>query len=137
MVEQVPENLESTGPQLILIVDDELRMRRFIRMNMELEGYQVIEAENGLHALDQIRQFTPDLVVMDVMMPRMNGIEACRALRQHEATRLIPVILITTRGEEEYVAQGFAAGCNDYVTKPVNATELVAKVRALLGEESR
>jgi len=63
MVEQVPENLESTGPQLILIVDDELRMRRFIRMNMELEGYQVIEAENGIHALDQIRQFNPDLVV--------------------------------------------------------------------------
>ena len=69
MVEQVPDNLESAAPQLILIVDDELRMRRFIRMNMELEGYQVIEAENGIHALDQIRQFTPDLVVMDVMMP--------------------------------------------------------------------
>ena len=92
MVEQVPENLESVGPQLILIVDDELRMRRFIRMNMELEGYQVIEAENGLHALDQIRQFTPDLVVMDVMMPEMDGFETLKLLREIST---VPVILLT------------------------------------------
>ena len=69
MVEQIPDNLETTAPQLILIVDDELRMRRFIRMNLELEGYQVIEAENGIQALDQIRQFNPDLAIMDVWMP--------------------------------------------------------------------
>jgi DNA-binding response OmpR family regulator len=106
-------------------------------MNTMLLGrqpYNIVSAKDGQEAVEKALAAPPDLVVMDVMMPRMNGIEACRALRQNETTRLIPVILITTRGEEEYVAQGFAAGCNDYVTKPVNATELVAKVRALLGE---
>ena len=75
MVEQVPDSLEPTAPRLVLVVDDESRMRRFIRMNMELEGYQIIEAENGLAALEQIRQHTPDLVIMDVMMPEMDGFE--------------------------------------------------------------
>jgi len=115
MVEQVPENLESTGPQLILIVDDELRMRRFIRMNMELEGYQVIEAENGIHALDQIRQFNPDLVVMDVMMPEMDGFETLKLLREIST---VPVILLTVRDEEEDITRGLALGADDYVTKP-------------------
>ena len=114
MVEQVPENLESTGPQLILIVDDELRMRRFIRMNMELEGYQVIEAENGLHALDQIRQFTPDLAVMDVMMPEMDGFETLKLLREIST---VPVILLTVRDDEEDITRGLALGADDYIYK--------------------
>ena len=75
MVEKIPDSFESTAPQIILVVDDEARMRRFIRMNLELEGYQVVEAENGVQALDQIRKYTPDLVIMDVMMPEMDGFE--------------------------------------------------------------
>ena len=121
-------------PFLILVVDDEPDILSLNRTILEREGWQVITSGDGVDAIQKAIDRQPDLIVLDVMMPRMNGIEACRAIRQHEATRLVPVILITTRGEEEYVAQGFAAGCNDYVTKPVNATELVAKVRALLGE---
>ena len=129
MVEQVPENLESTGPQLILIVDDELRMRRFIRMNMELEGYQVIEAENGLHALDQIRQFTPDLVVMDVMMPEMDGFETLKLLREIST---VPVILLTVRDDEEDITRGLALGADDYITKPFSPRVLTSRVAAVL-----
>ncbi|HNS39210.1 MAG TPA: response regulator, partial [Promineifilum sp.] len=98
MVEQVPENLEPSAPQIILIVDDELRMRRFIRMNLELEGYQVVEAENGIQALDRVRQFTPDLVIMDVMMPEMDGFETLKLLREIST---VPVILLTVRSDEE------------------------------------
>ncbi len=73
MVEKIPPSLDKTAPRLILIVDDEARMRRFIRMNMELEGYQAIEAENGLQALEQIRKYAPDLVIMDIMMPELDA----------------------------------------------------------------
>ena len=89
MVEQIPSTLEPTAPRFILVVDDEARMRRFIRMNMELEGYQLIEADNGVDALEKIRQHTPDLVIMDVMMPQMDGFETLRLLREihYEASR--------------------------------------------------
>ena len=118
----------------LLVVDDSPTALMMNTMLLGRQPYNIVSAKDGQEAVEKAIASPPDLVVMDVMMPGMNGIEACRAIRQHEATRLVPVILITTRGEEEYVAQGFAAGCNDYVTKPVNATELVAKVRALLGE---
>lgn len=118
----------------LLVVDDSPTALMMNTMLLGRQPYNIVSARDGQEAVDKAIASPPDLVVMDVMMPRMNGIEACRAIRQNEKTRLIPIILITTRGEEEYVAQGFAAGCNDYVTKPVNATELVAKVRALLGE---
>jgi two-component system KDP operon response regulator KdpE len=129
MVEQIPDNLESSGPQLILIVDDELRMRRFIRMNMELEGYQVIEAENGIHALDQIRQFNPDLVVMDVMMPEMDGFETLKLLREIST---VPVILLTVRDDEEDITRGLGLGADDYITKPFSPRVLTSRVGAVL-----
>ena len=129
MVEQIPDNLETTAPQLILIVDDELRMRRFIRMNMELEGYQVIEAENGLQALDQIRQFNPDLAVMDVMMPEMDGFETLKLLREIST---MPVILLTVRDDEEDITRGLALGADDYITKPFSPRVLTSRVAAVL-----
>lgn len=129
MVEQVPENLESVGPQMILIVDDELRMRRFIRMNLELEGYQVIEAENGIHALDQIRQFNPDLVIMDVMMPEMDGFETLKLLREIST---VPVILLTVRADEEDITRGLGLGADDYITKPFSPRVLTSRVGAVL-----
>ncbi|MFZ2502659.1 MAG: response regulator transcription factor [Nocardioides sp.] len=129
MVEQIPDNLESTAPQLILIVDDELRMRRFIRMNLELEGYQVIEAENGLQALDQIRQFNPDLAVMDVMMPEMDGFETLKLLREIST---VPVILLTVRDDEEDITRGLALGADDYITKPFSPRVLTSRVAAVL-----
>ena len=129
MVEQIPDNLENTAPQLILIVDDELRMRRFIRMNLELEGYQVIEAENGIQALDQIRQFNPDLAIMDVMMPEMDGFETLRLLREIST---MPVILLTVRNDEEDTTHGLSLGADDYITKPFSPRVLTSRVRAVL-----
>ena len=129
MVEQIPDNLETTAPQLILIVDDELRMRRFIRMNLELEGYHVIEAENGIQALDQIRQFNPDLAIMDVMMPEMDGFETLKLLREIST---MPVILLTVRDDEEDITRGLGLGADDYITKPFSPRVLTSRVGAVL-----
>jgi two-component system KDP operon response regulator KdpE len=129
MVEQIPETLEQNAPQIILIVDDEARMRRFIRMNMELEGFQVIEAENGLVALEQIRKYNPDLVLMDVMMPEMDGFETLRLLREIST---VPVILLTVKGDEADKIQGLSLGADDYITKPFSPRELNSRVNAVL-----
>ena len=129
MVESIPDSLEQTAPKLILIVDDEPRMRRFIRMNMELEGYQVVEAENGLRALDQIRHHNPELVIMDVMMPEMDGFETLKLLREISTT---PVILLTVKGDEEDKIQGLGLGADDYITKPFSPRELISRVQAVL-----
>ncbi len=129
MVEKIPESFEKTAPQLILIVDDESRMRRFIRMNMELEGYQVVEAENGIQALDQIRKHTPDLAIMDVMMPEMDGFETLGLLREIST---IPVILLTVRSDEDDITRGLNLGADDYITKPFSPGELTSRVGAVL-----
>ncbi len=129
MVEQIPSTLDKSAPRLILIVDDETRMRRFIRMNMELEGYQVIEAENGLQALEQIRKYSPDLVVMDVMMPEMDGFETLRLLREIST---VPVILLTVKSDEEDKIHGLGLGADDYITKPFSPRELNSRVSAVM-----
>jgi DNA-binding response OmpR family regulator len=129
MVEQIPPDLDTSAPRLILVVDDEARMRRFIRMNLELEGYQVIEADNGLRALEQIRAHTPDLAIMDVMMPEMDGFETLRLLREIST---IPVILLTVKSDEEDKIYGLGLGADDYITKPFSPRELNSRVNAVL-----
>jgi len=129
MVERIPSSLEPSAPRLVLVVDDEARMRRFIRMNMELEGYQIIEADNGVEALEQIRQHTPDLVIMDVMMPEMDGFETLKLLREIST---VPVILLTVKSEEEDIIQGLGLGADDYITKPFSPRELISRVAAVL-----
>jgi two-component system KDP operon response regulator KdpE len=129
MLEKVPDSLEQNAPRLILIVDDEARMRRFIRMNLELEGYQVIEADNGLAALERIRQYTPDLIIMDVMMPQMDGFETLKLLREIST---VPVILLTVKDDEEDKIYGLGLGADDYVTKPFSPRELSSRVNAVL-----
>ncbi len=98
-------------------------------MNMELEGYQIIEAENGLVALEQIRQHTPDLVIMDVMMPEMDGFETLKLLREIST---VPVILLTIKSDEDDKIQGLTLGADDYITKPFSPRELVTRVTAVL-----
>lgn len=129
MVEQIPDTLEQNPIQTILIVDDEARMRRFIRMNMELEGFEALEAENGLIALDQIRKYNPDLVLMDVMMPEMDGFETLRLLREIST---VPVILLTVKSDEEDKIRGLGLGADDYITKPFSPRELNSRVNAVL-----
>ncbi|HNS02955.1 MAG TPA: response regulator transcription factor [Anaerolineae bacterium] len=113
----------------ILIVDDEPRMRRFVRMNLELEGFNVSEASDGLEAVRKVREEAPNLVVLDVEMPHLDGFET---LAQIRSTSSAPVIMLTVRGEEEERIKGLDLGADDYVTKPFSARELVSRINAVL-----
>ncbi len=113
----------------ILIVDDEPRIRDFVRMNLELEHYQVIEASNGQEALDALREHLPDLVVLDVKMPEMDGFETLRAIRE---VSTVPVIMLTVRQDEQDRIRGLDLGADDYIAKPFSPRELLSRIRALL-----
>lgn len=113
----------------ILVVDDEPRMIGFIRMNLELENLQVIEAHNGIDALEMIRTQFPDLVLLDVMMPKLDGYETLRALREFSN---IPVIMLTAKGEDEDIVYGLELGADDYIPKPFSPRVLSSRVRAVL-----
>jgi DNA-binding response OmpR family regulator len=113
----------------ILVVDDEPRMRRFIHMNLDLEGYQVLEASNGLEAIKRVREDLPDLVLLDVMMPEMDGFETLREIRQFSN---VPVIMLTVKGDEDDKVRGLELGADDYVTKPFGPRELSSRIKAVL-----
>jgi len=113
----------------ILVVDDEPRMIQFIRMNLELEGYRVVQATNGLVALNQVRDELPDLVVLDVMMPDLDGFETLRLLRE---TSSVPVIMLTVKADEDDKVKGLGLGADDYVTKPFSPRELTSRIKAAL-----
>src|SRR5436189_1212287 len=113
----------------ILIVDDEPRIRDFVRMNLELEHYRVLEATNGLEALEQLRANLPDLVVLDVMMPEMDGFETLRRIRE---VSTVPVIMLTVRQSEQDKIRGLDLGADDYIAKPFSPRELLSRIRALL-----
>jgi DNA-binding response OmpR family regulator len=104
-------------------------MTRFIRMNLELETFRVIEVHNGVEALDKVRTRLPDLVILDVMMPEMDGFETLEVLREVSS---VPVIMLTVRADEEDKVRGLELGADDYVTKPFGARELVSRVKAVL-----
>src|SRR5690242_10769754 len=113
----------------IIVVDDEERMVRFIRMNLEHDGFQVAEAFNGKQAIQKLRDVTPDLILLDVMMPDMDGFEVLETIREGSN---VPVIMLTARGEEDDRVRGLELGADDYVTKPFSPRELVSRVRAVL-----
>jgi DNA-binding response OmpR family regulator len=113
----------------ILVVDDEVRMVRFIRLNLEHDGFQVIEAYNGMQALERMRTNLPDLVLLDVMMPDIDGFEVLRTIREISQ---VPVIMLTAKGEEDDRVRGLELGADDYITKPFSPREMVSRVRAVL-----
>ena len=121
--------MRSSANKLILAVDDNVKMTRFIRMNLELEGYRVSEASNGMEALDKTREELPDLVLLDVMMPEMDGFETLGHLRKISS---VPVIMLTVKNEEEDKIRGLELGADDYVTKPFSPRELSSRIKALL-----
>lgn len=121
--------MRSSEQRLILAVDDEPKMTKFIRMNLELEGYRVSEAVNGMEALEKVRDELPDLVLLDVMMPDMDGFETLEHIREISN---VPVIMLTVKGEEEDKVRGLELGADDYVTKPFSPRELSSRVKALL-----
>jgi DNA-binding response OmpR family regulator len=113
----------------ILVVDDEERMVRFIRLNLEHDGFQVTEAFRGAQALDKLRSGLPDLILLDVMLPDIDGFEVLRMLREVSS---VPVIMLTAKGEEDDRVRGLELGADDYITKPFSPRELVSRVRAVL-----
>ncbi|WP_163526266.1 response regulator transcription factor [Halobacillus ihumii] len=117
----------------ILVVDDEERIRRLIRMYLEREDYIVDEAEEGNEALRKALQEDYDVILLDLMMPGMDGIEVCKELREKKAT---PVIMLTAKGEESNRVQGFEVGTDDYIVKPFSPREVVLRVKAILRRAS-
>ncbi len=118
----------------ILLVDDAETILMMERMILTKAGYDFVTAHDGQEAVAKAAAEQPDLILMDVVMPRMNGFEACKQIRANDATKAIPIILVTTRGEAESIESGYGSGCNDYVTKPINGLEMVSKVKSVLGE---
>lgn len=113
----------------ILVVDDEKRMVRFIQLNLEQDGFQVITAYNGNEALEQVRTQLPDLVLLDIMMPDIDGFEVLKKIRE---VNDVPVIMLTAKGEEDDRVKGLELGADDYITKPFSPRELVSRIKAVL-----
>jgi two-component system KDP operon response regulator KdpE len=118
-----------TRTSRILVVDDEERMVRFIRLNLEHDGFQVVEAYRGTQAMDKLRSTLPDLVLLDVMMPDLDGFEVLQMIREVSS---VPVIMLTAKGEEDDRVRGLELGADDYITKPFSPRELVSRVKAVL-----
>ena len=116
----------------ILIVEDEQDLIKLLKYNLEKEGFKVSYTTDGSLALAEIRRDAPDLVMLDLMLPGMDGLEVCRQLRRHDRYAAIPILMLTARGEEADRVVGLEIGADDYVTKPFSMRELIARVRALL-----
>jgi CheY-like chemotaxis protein/phosphohistidine swiveling domain-containing protein len=115
----------------VLIVDDELAVRRVVGLAFELEGFEVASASDGAEGIAQVQLFRPDVVIMDIMMPRVDGLTALSHLRQQEATANVPVLLLSAKADSADVAIGMRAGADDYVTKPFELDDLVNRARSL------
>ncbi|WP_148929229.1 response regulator transcription factor [Paenibacillus methanolicus] len=120
-------------PERILLVDDEKRIRNLLRLYLEKESFLIEEAADGIEAIRKIRANDYQLIVLDLMLPGMNGIEVCRSIREMKRT---PVMMVTAQGDEFGKIKGFEAGADDYVTKPFSPRELVLRVKAILNRTS-
>ncbi len=123
--------------QTILLVDDEQDIVEFLQYNLEKEGYKVFTANDGLEGVEMTQKVSPDLILMDVMMPRMDGIEACQTIRQELQLDSPLIAFLTSRSEDYSQVAGFEAGADDYITKPIRPRLLISKVEALLRRAGR
>src|SRR3989454_7613121 len=130
ILESVPTASAKPGPR-VLVVEDEQDVAELIRYNLTKEGYDVLLVDNGADALTRARERRPEVILLDIMVPQLNGWEVCRRLKQDPETRGIPVIMVTGRVEEGDKVLGFEMGADDYVTKPFSPRELVARIRAV------
>ena len=117
----------------VLLVDDSATVLMMEKMLLAKGPYQIVTARDGREAIEKAKSEQPDIVLLDVVMPNLDGLSACAAIRTQPETAHIPIIMVTTRGEESNVETAFRNGCNDYVTKPINALELLTKVREQMG----
>src|SRR5437763_4279614 len=113
----------------IVAADDDPQLLRLVTRNLQFEGYEVIPASNGQQALEEIEQQLPDLVLLDVMMPKLDGFAVCQRVREFSA---VPIIIVTARGQDQDKVRGLDLGADDYLTKPFSIDELLARVRAVL-----
>lgn len=118
----------------IVLAEDEAQIARLIEFKLKKEGYQVTWKENGEEALKAIKAEKPDLILLDVMMPVMDGYEVLRRLKEDENLRSIPVVMLTARAQERDVVKGIDLGAEDYITKPFHPAELLARVKRILGK---
>ena len=121
----------------ILVVDDEIYIVHILDFSLGIEGYEVMTALDGEQALAKVAQDRPDLIVLDIMMPKLDGYETCKALKQNPATHDIPVILLSAKGRNVDQKIGFEVGADDYITKPFSPRKLVERINAILGQTSR
>src|ERR1700758_3587325 len=122
---------DSTKPS-VLVVEDEAALCTLLRYNLEREGYRVYEARNGEEALSAAAEISPDLIILDWMLPELSGIEICRRLRSRGDLRSVPIIMLTARGEESDRIRGLDTGADDYIVKPFSMSELLARLRAVM-----
>jgi two-component system phosphate regulon response regulator PhoB len=128
----MPDGISGASKPLVLVVEDEAALVTMLRYNLEKQGFRVEEAADGQEALTRISEVTPDLVLLDWMLPVMSGLEVCRQIRRRPATRDLPVIMVTARTEDQDAVRGLNAGADDYITKPFSIDALLARMRALL-----
>jgi DNA-binding response OmpR family regulator len=118
----------------ILLVDDSPTILMMEKMILAKEPYALVVAKDGHEALAKARSERPDLILLDVVMPKMDGFQVLKTLRGEQATRTIPIIMVTTRGEASNIEGAYASGCTDYVTKPFDGFELISRIRNYLGD---
>ena len=121
----------------ILVVDDEIYIVHILDFSLGMEGYEVVTALDGEQALERVAEQKPDLIVLDIMMPKLDGYETCKALKSQADTRDIPVILLSAKGRNVDQKTGFEVGADDYITKPFSPRKLVERINAILGQTSR
>ena len=124
------------APATVLVVDDDPVILKLLEVNFEMEGFSVVRAADGAEGLERAREVLPDIVILDVMMPRMTGYEVAKALREDEGTAHIPIIFVTARAQSSDVERGMELGVDDYVTKPFDPLDLIARVNVLLARRA-
>jgi two-component system phosphate regulon response regulator PhoB len=123
---------QKAGNKKILVAEDEQDVLNLVATNLKTAGYQVLKAEDGETALEQARNALPSLIVLDLMLPGISGLEVCKALKQEPATKIIPILMLTAKAEEVDRIVGLELGADDYVTKPFSPRELVLRIRSIL-----
>ena len=118
--------------QTILVVDDEQDLLDLIEYNLKKEGYDVLKAENGIQGLEMAKEHKPNLVLLDIMMPKLDGIQVCEKMRANPDLKPIPVIFLTARSDEKTEVEGLDIGADDFITKPISTTKLLSRIKAVL-----
>ena len=116
----------------ILVIEDEMNIQELLKYNLEKNGYSVVVADNGTDGIEQARNNVPDLILLDIMLPGIDGLEVCKILRMDKTTKKVPIFMLTAKGEELDKILGLELGADDYITKPFSIKELIARIRAAM-----